>query len=248
MNGTLAFRSFSILPLLAASLALAGCGERDRDDGPPPELDDPAGAPAEGAVTGPMPAPPRAVQTVRLWLGEGGAVLVEPCVEGTESRSPDAVELEDATGRDLAAMVAEFGNPDRGVIALVVIREGRIESLRIAPPEAAGCGDLLRQGEVVASGNEPFWNVRTEGGEAVWTTPDEMDGVEFHDGSWTNEGDHWRFEALRDFVDGIEYLILEIRNAPCIDSMSGARFPWTAAVERGGERWTGCAREGAGAP
>jgi uncharacterized membrane protein len=235
----------SLLVLLP--LALAACGDRDGPEADPPEAAAEPDPLTPGVVLGPMPAAPREVQTVRLWVGDAGEIVLAPCVEGTTSRSPDAVALEDATGRDLASMVAEFGNPDRGVIALVVIRDDRIASLRIAPPEVAACGDLMSEGEVVASGNEPFWHVRITGEEAVWTTPEELEGVEFHDGSWSNEGDHWRFEALRDFVDGIEYLVLEVRNEPCSDSMAGTRYPWTAAVERGGERWTGCAREGADA-
>jgi uncharacterized membrane protein len=229
--------------LLTAFLLLGGCGDAEA----PEEAAD-AGGDAPAVARTPVPTPPSRVQTVRLHLGEAGELLVAPCVDGRGATlPPEAVPLVDATGQDLVGMVREFGSPELGVPALVSIGDGGVEALRIALPEGAACANLLDEGELVASGNEPFWHVRLSGDEITWRTPDDIDGVLYSEGSWRDEGDHWRYEALRDVVDGMDYLVLEVTDTPCSDSMSGARYPWTAAVERGGERWTGCAREGAGA-
>ncbi|CAN5684002.1 hypothetical protein BH23GEM11_BH23GEM11_01610 [soil metagenome] len=166
-------------------------------------------------------------------------------------------------------MLEEFGNPDSGIPARVIFAAGsadepggRITALRVALPESAAgtaCAQAFPDAELEASGNEPFWHLRLDNGEVLYRTPDDPEGTLFHDVTWSRlggeagaggegEGGAWRMEALRDFVDGIEYLILEVSATSCGDSMSGARYPWTATLEVEGARWPGCAREGRNLP
>jgi len=91
------------------------------------------------------------------------------------------------------------------------------------------------------SGQEPFWNVRVEEDEAEFRSPEFLDGVQYHDVVWTATEGGWRLEALRDFIDGIEYLSAELVSEPCQDTMSGAMHPFRATV-----RWRGAFLEGCG--
>jgi len=253
------------LPALAVSFLLWGCG--GTDEGADPDR----GVEAVGDETGvadPGPAGPRVppgTETVRLHLGDEGELLVAPCVDGEPGTQPGPTPhpVTDASGADLVGMLREFGNPDAGVPARVVFGAasadepgGRITALRVALPESAAgtaCAQAFPDAELEASGNEPFWHLRLDDGEVIYTTPEDLEGTAFHDVTWTRldsgtGNGAWRMEALRDFVDGIEYLVLEVSDSPCTDSMSGARYPWTATLEVGGSRWPGCAREGRNMP
>lgn len=230
--------------LLLLPLLLWGCGG---EDSRPPSSDDPSGSTPPTAVDRvDPPAAPPGVTSVLLHLEEGAPprLLLEPCRDGAEGPGPDARPVEDATGRELAEMIRSFGSPEGGIRARVVVEGDQVTHLRIAPPEVPDCDWLLSGGDVVASGNEPFWHLVVDGGDATWSTPEEVEGVNFFEGRWERPEEGWRFEAQRDFVDGMEYLVLRVLDTPCMDTMSGARYPWTAVAERGGARWEGCAREG----
>lgn len=89
-----------------------------------------------------------------------------------------------------------------------------------------------------AGGNEPFWAVNTvTPGEFAYSTPELIDGVKlpstvFSQGGWT------RFEAS---LNGAQ-LVLEVRKAPCTDSMSGFAYSHEARLTRPDGTWDGCAR------
>jgi uncharacterized membrane protein len=245
------------LPALAVSFLLWGCGGTDEGADPDRGVEAVGG---EVGVAEPGPVGPRVppgTETVRLHLGNEGELLVAPCVDGEPGTQPGATPhpVTDVSGADLVGMLREFGDPDSGIPARVVFGAGsadepgsRITALRVALPESAAgtaCAQAFPDAELEASGNEPFWHLRLDDGEVLYTTPEDLEGTAFHDVTWTGTGNGaWRMEALRDFVDGIEYLVLEVSDTPCTDSMSGARYPWTATLEVGGSRWPGCAREG----
>jgi uncharacterized membrane protein len=241
---------------LPAALLLAwGCG--GSPDGPGNE---PAASGAREEAT-PFRGPrvPGGTATVRLFPGSEGELRLLPCpdsgpapVAGSHDTEPRLVR--DASGQEVAAILREFGASPAGVPARVVLDGDLILQLRVAlseSPEGRGCLQAFPDADLEASGNEPFWHLRVEGDQVLFRTPDDPDGTVFHALAWTEldaPQAGWRGEALRDFVDGIEYLVLEVLEAPCVDSMSGARFPWTAFLEQAGDRWSGCAREGRGLP
>ena len=196
---------------------------------------------------------------MRLFVGEEGGLRLAPCLEtlpdpGAQPEPAGSRPMQDASGHDLVALIQSFGAPSDGIPARVVLDGDRVLELRVAIPESTperGCLLAFPEGDLEASGNEPFWHLRVEGDEVLVRTPDDPEGTLFHDLTWSAvEGPErrWRAEALRDFVDGIEYLVLEVTETPCVDSMSGARFPWTVVLEQGGDRQRGCAREGRSLP
>jgi len=246
------------LPALLVPFLLWGCGGADEGADTNRGVEA-VGGEVGGAEPGPAPGPrlPPGTETVRLHLGDQGELLVAPCVDSEPRPTPH--EVTDASGEDLVGLLREFGNPDAGIPGRVIFSAGsadepggRITALRVALPESAAgtaCAQAFPDAELEASGNEPFWHLRLDGDEVLYRTPEDQDGTLFHDVTWTSPGNGtWRMEALRDFVDGIEYLVLEVSDTPCSDSMSGARYPWTATLEVEGASWPGCAREGRNLP
>jgi uncharacterized membrane protein len=150
----------------------------------------------------------------------------------------------DGTGEDLEAMVEELGYGEGRVTAHLVLEGDVIQELRVASPEVPSCLELLPEAEFRARGNEPFWLVDVDGEVAVFRSPEELDGVRYDEGSWQATAGGWRFEALRHGVDGVAYLVLDVAESRCRDSMSGAWFPYAASLRVGGEPATGCASEG----
>jgi uncharacterized membrane protein len=154
------------------------------------------------------------------------------------------VRVLDATGQRLAALVAELGGGRGSIHAHLVLEDGTARELRVAAPESGSCEGLLPPGEMQARGNEPFWNVTVDGSVAVWRSPDEPDGVEYRNGSWTAAGTTWRFQAMREVAGGTESLVVDFREAVCADSMSGARYPYSTFAARGITQYEGCGLEG----
>jgi uncharacterized membrane protein len=117
----------------------------------------------------------------------------------------------------------------------------RITELLRAENEGFGCRLELDGVLFVASGNEPFWRlqVREDGvslrlmeapEEVVFAAPERSEYAGFV--TYHSRGS--RNAKLR--------ITLERRR--CIDSMSGARYAWTAAVDIDGRHLAGCAAEG----
>jgi uncharacterized membrane protein len=128
---------------------------------------------------------------------------------------------------------------------LVRLDRDRLQEIRYAGAEGSRCDQLPPEGELQARGNEPFWMIRAEGTRARVHTPEEPDGAAYGDGTWTRaDGLRWRYEARRTRADRLEHLTLELTEERCVDSMSGARYPFRAVLTRDGNRMEGCALEG----
>ena len=216
--------------LLPLALALTACGG-DRE---PSELD--RSADEATAVQSPVSSFPEGV-TGELESGEGG-LSFRTCEEEL------GIPVIDGTGEDLEAMMEELGYGEGRVTAHLVLEGNVIRHVRVASPEVPSCAELLPEAELRARGNEPFWLVDIDGDVAFFRSPEELDGVRYDEGSWETSPGGWRFEALRHGVDGLPYLILEVQETRCRDSMSGAWFPYAASLRVGGEPATGCAWEG----
>ncbi len=162
-----------------------------------------------------------------------------PCRE--DGASTPVEDLPTGEGR---ALIGELGGAARRVAVLVRLAGARIVAIRHAAPEGRGCDALSPEGEVEARGNEPFWVVRVEGGEARVLTPESPAGTDYHHGTWARSGDSaWVYRA-RSRGDETDSLTLRLTTVRCIDNMSGAWYPFGAALSRGGSRVTGCALEG----
>ena len=90
-----------------------------------------------------------------------------------------------------------------------------------------------------ASGTEPFWGVRAEGGKLSYTTPETMDAPR-------------TFEGKRELQDGALIVHggegdgvfkLTIKRGECSDGMSDLRHPFSAEFVLGKDTFKGCARD-----
>lgn len=97
---------------------------------------------------------------------------------------------------------------------------------------------------VVALGNEPFWNVRVTALEIVYRDPEHQDGYRFPPVAAVVEGSARVYRTRRDLPagdPGPRTLELRIESGACSDGMSDRQYTMTAALEIGGETFTGCA-------
>lgn len=107
-----------------------------------------------------------------------------------------------------------------------------------AAPKAAPTAEAKTLAETAfrASGNEPFWTVEIADGTARYITPEDQSG---------------RNIAVKriNFARGVEYIgVLDgqpfsvtIRSQKCADSMSGKKFPMSAALRAKNQTNNGCA-------
>jgi uncharacterized membrane protein len=173
-------------------------------------------------------------------LSASGARLeFRSCVAGSPAK-----EVTDLPSADAKTLIRDLGG-GKPIPVLVRIDGQRIREIRYAGPAGIQCDRVLSEGELEASGNEPFWSAEIDHGEIVVRTPEQQDGVHYGNGFWTRpESDHWIFQASRQDAGHVARLQLEITETPCFDSMSGARYPFRAVLDRDGARVTGCALEG----
>lgn len=205
---------------------------------------------------------------VDLWLVRVGEPLPNPASNGPAFRIPpsspgrlalaagrlrfipcgqdgEGQPVEDLASNEGKTLLREFGAGENGIAVMVRLDGNQVQQIRYAGPEGPGCDRLPPEGDVEARGNEPFWMVRVDGGEATVRTPQAPEGVRYTDGRWAHlNGAQWRYEAQRALGEGAKPLTLELSEERCIDSMSGARYPFRAILTRDGARMEGCALEG----
>jgi uncharacterized membrane protein len=230
----------ALVAVLVAVAAACGEAPEPADDHGTPDAARPEAPAAERASPLPFPVP-ASVSGELILTDEGLGFL--PC--GADSPVP----LRDRTGGEAARTVTELGYGEGRVLAAVVMENGDLVDVRHAVPEGRGCPELLRDADLVAQGNEPFWALRIRGDEALWMTPDDIDGVVHSPAEWERDGgEGWALSAPAtrgwDGQGPGGPLVLRLIPERCVDTMSGARFPFTARVERDGEVWAGCSVEG----
>ena len=96
--------------------------------------------------------------------------------------------------------------------------------------------DAVGPEEVVTlTGTEPFWTVRIESGEALWKTPENLEGTRFAVSRFAGNNGLGFTGALegRSFV-------ATLTPGDCSDGMSDRRFPFVATIALGGETLEGC--------
>jgi len=96
--------------------------------------------------------------------------------------------------------------------------------------------DAVRGDEAVTlTGTEPFWNLKIEGGEGVWTTPDNQPGTRFNVKRFPGNGG----VGFTGTLDG-KPLAATLTPGTCNDGISDRRFPFVATIALGGETFEGC--------
>jgi uncharacterized membrane protein len=216
---------------------LAGCGAPGEDPSS-------HGRAEEGMPTGTLPFPVPSSLSGELLLDEEGVGFL-PCGAG------ESLRIRDRTGSEAASIVEDLGYGDGRVLAAVVLEGDELREVRFAAPEGRRCEQLLPEEDLAAMGNEPFWSLRIRGGEARWTTPEDMDGTAYAPGTWEEGGPgEWVLTvppAEGEDDPGEGPVVLRLLTERCVDTMAGSRFPFSARVERGGRTYEGCAVERRGA-
>ncbi len=156
----------------------------------------------------------------------------------------DGILLEDLPSREVEALVRQLGAGESGISVLVRIDGDRLEEIRYGGLEGPGCDRLPPDGEVEARGNEPFWTLNVDGAVALLRTPGEPEGLKYGHGTWSRSDGWWRYQSWRKDETRVEFLTLDLMEQRCTDSMSGAWYPFRAALIRDGNRMEGCALEG----
>ncbi len=198
---------------------------------------------------------------LRRWLLENGRLLAVrdlsgAMVYGHEGRTFEpcdgdaALWLEDATGELAASYEALAGAPYEPVFAelrgVVEAPKGefarpfgaqlRVLELRRAEREGFGCALKLNGAHFRALGNEPSWRVDVTTSELRLTTPGWPERrFVLPEPSALGQRQYAGREA------GGAELYLTLEEARCVDTMSGARFAWSARVILNDQRLEGCA-------
>jgi uncharacterized membrane protein len=217
----------SALLLTASACGVADDGEEARPETgvTPPGAETRAGPPVPEGVTGILGS------ADGRWVFRACGTEHEMAVE---NRSPD----------DLDELLAELGYGSGEVAVHLVLEGTAVLEIRVAEPEGFPCERMLPEAELRARGNEPFWAVDVGGERAVFRSPEFLEGVHYPEGSWVAGPTGWRFAAVRPAADGVAELTLWVEEGRCVDSMSGAWYPFRAEARHGGFRLTGCALEG----
>ena len=113
-------------------------------------------------------------------------------------------------------------------------RSGTPSAPAHAPPDS----------EIVALGNEPFWNVRVTAKEIVYRDPEYQEGCRFPRVASVEEGGARVFRTRRDIPagkPGPRALELRIWRVACSDGMSDREYSMSAMLKLDEETRTGCA-------
>lgn len=232
-------RTLRSLAATFLAVVLAGCSGEAPGEGTSSPPSSPPGVSGSGEVA----VPYRGILT----MGPDGRAFT-PCGE------PVPAWVEDRTGGELPDLYAQLASiPNEPIFAELVGTMG-------APPTdgpgarypygfvVTGIRQLSWSDEapdcpepeygLVARGNEPFWWIRLAGDEVEYRTPDRMEPLRLPPAV---EGFSQGARTFRITLDDGSLVELELREAPCIDSMSGEVFPYVALRQVGGRSDPGCA-------
>lgn len=109
----------------------------------------------------------------------------------------------------------------------------------IEAPDAPGAQayDGIGENEIVRfTGTEPFWGGQVGAGEALYNTPENIDGTRFPVTRFAgNNG-----VSFSGTMDGAAFDLM-ITPGDCSDGMSDRTYPFVATLTIGGEQRNGCA-------
>lgn len=92
--------------------------------------------------------------------------------------------------------------------------------------------------QFVARGNEPFWSIKTSADTLTWKTPENPNGTKLTAQRATS-GEGVKYMGK----DGDKTFMLEVVGTPCIDTMSGQSFGYSATWVYAGDSNAGCAEQ-----
>ena len=116
----------------------------------------------------------------------------------------------------------------------------RITELVRAEREGFGCRRDLGGFLYVAAGNEPGWSLEMRADGLTMKSMTSPDGIDFPPAEILSEDGRIIFNAGAQ--EAVVRAVLERKR--CVDSMSGARYSFTAIVDVNGQQFNGCALRG----
>jgi uncharacterized membrane protein/heat shock protein HslJ len=169
-----------------------------------------------------------------LWVVDGTGSELADVYDSLAAEPYEKLFIE-LRGRREAAPEEGFGSEYAG--SLVALE------LRRAARETRGCAEDLAGVELRARGTEPFWSVEIRANAIRFSQLGEPEPRVFPYASPA------RFGASRVYVSqaerpGDERIEIDLVERPCVDPMSGERFPFAARVRIGDRTLSGCALEG----
>ncbi len=102
-------------------------------------------------------------------------------------------------------------------------------------PEGTTFDDIAPEEVVKLVGTEPFWGLRVEGGEGLWTTPTNYPGTRFALTRFARNGGF----GFTGMLDGQSFTAT-LTPGECNDGMSDRTFPYVATVALGRSTLHGC--------
>lgn len=115
-----------------------------------------------------------------------------------------------------------------------------------APPPAEAPAPTLApafEGELVAHGTEPFWNVDIDEARLRFTTPNDRLDFPNAGGRMVGEAAVWESES-----GGVSLRVTLTERPGCSDGMSDLVYPLAAEVVLGDATYTGCASKRSSRP
>ena len=89
----------------------------------------------------------------------------------------------------------------------------------------------------IAFGTEPFWSVRVDGDRLHWSSPENMDGIDF-----TAQAEVLPLQRRYNGQLQGQAVSLTLSAGPCSDGMSDQVHPWRVSWQVDGQQLAGCAR------
>ncbi len=158
----------------------------------------------------------------------------------------DTLTLADQTGGAAEEMLRDLATRD-GLTTVLTRAGDQLLALHYVGVEGPSCADLPPSGEVEVRGQEPFWALTIADGEALYRTPDLLDGIRYSAGGWdTDSAGHLSWQAPLAPDAGSGALRLDLEAGTCADPMSDARYAWRATLHLADDVRTGCALLGRG--
>lgn len=232
-------------PILLLSLAvLAACAPIEepgpREDDAAPEVEEVGVAEVAAPEEGPVGPDLRAF----VWRCEDGTRLI---TDGRPAAQEITLRLPERTvtlNREETASGARYGDGE-----ITFRPEGRSATLEIGDARVACTEDrpasiiesARREGvKVWASGNEPGWNLEIRPRRMVFVTGYGAERVETP--AVEPESGTAAAETVYRAATELHTLTVALRDAECVDSMSGTRYPVAVRVELDGTAYQGCGR------
>jgi uncharacterized membrane protein len=102
-------------------------------------------------------------------------------------------------------------------------------------PEGKAFDAVAPEEVVTLLGTEPFWSLRVEGDEGLWSTPENQPGTRFPVSRFAGNGGL----GFTGTLDGQPFTAT-LTPGECSDGMSDQRFPFVATIAFGGKTFEGC--------